>query len=68
MITTVGWSDAAAMRIARSITSALELSPRRQQRHIRLMRDQIAHQNVYRWAGRLLTAMLRVEQLDDDDI
>lgn len=53
--------------IAGSILRALELSPRRQQRQIRLMRDQIAHQNVYRWAGRLLTTMLRVDQLDDDD-
>lgn len=50
-----------------AIGEALRMSPRRQQRRMRLMREQVAHQNVYRWAGRLLTAMLRVEQFDDDE-
>lgn len=53
--------------VARAIESALKMSPRRQQVRMRLMREQIAHQNVYRWAGRLLMTMLRVEHQDDDD-
>lgn len=53
--------------VAVAIESALKMSPRRQQRRMRLMREQIAHQNVYRWAGRLLMTMLRVEHDDDDD-
>jgi len=43
------------------------MSPRRQKRRMKLMRNHLAHQNVYRWAGRLLMTMLRVEQFDDDD-
>jgi trehalose 6-phosphate synthase len=53
--------------VSHAIESALTMSPRRQQQRMRLMREQIAHQNVYRWAGRLLMTMLRVEHQDDDD-
>jgi trehalose 6-phosphate synthase len=53
--------------VSKAIISALTMSPRRQKRRIRLMREQIAHQNIYRWAGRLLMTMLRVNLSDDDD-
>lgn len=57
----------ATEEVSKAIESALLMSPRRQKRRMRLMREQVAHQNVYRWAGRLLMTMLRVDQTDDDD-
>ncbi len=63
----IGVNPHAIEEISSAIFSALTMSPRRQQRRMRLMRDQVAHQNVYRWAGRLLMAMLRVEHDDEDD-
>lgn len=53
--------------IAAAVESALTMTPRRQQQRMRLMRDQVAHQNVYRWAGRLLMTLFRVEHLDDGE-
>ena len=53
--------------LSQAIDAALQMSPRRQQHRIRLMRQQVAQQNVYRWAGRLLMSMLRVERFDDYD-
>ncbi|WP_395744471.1 trehalose-6-phosphate synthase [Prosthecobacter sp.] len=53
--------------IATAIEAALAMPLRRQQQRMRLMRDQVAHQNVYRWAGRLLMTLFRVEHLEDDD-
>lgn len=63
----IGVNPYAIEEVSRAIHSALTMSPRRQKRRMRLMREQVAHQNVYRWAGRLLMTMLRVEQNDDDD-
>ncbi len=57
----------AVEELADAVQTALTMSPRLQQRRMRHMRDRVAHQNVYRWAGRLLMAMLRVEPADDDD-
>ena len=57
----------ATEEVSKAIESALMMSLRRQKRRMRLMREQVAHQNVYRWAGRLLMTMLRVDQTDDDD-
>lgn len=64
----IGVNPYAIEEISQAVETALTMSPRRQQRRMRLMREQVAHQNVYRWAGRLLTAMLRVDQFDDDDV
>jgi trehalose-6-phosphate synthase len=61
----VGVNPYAVEQISAAVSTALTMSPARQQRRMRLMREQVAHQNVYRWAGRLLTAMLRIEHLDD---
>ncbi len=55
-------------QVSQSIETALTMSPKRQQRRMRLMREQVEHQNIYRWAGRLLMIMLRVDQFDDDNI
>ena len=51
---------------ARAIHEALRMSPRRQKRRMRLMREQVAQQNVFRWAGRLLSTMLRVGRTMDE--
>ncbi|MFZ2281510.1 MAG: trehalose-6-phosphate synthase [Prosthecobacter sp.] len=53
--------------ISVAVHNALTMSAGRQQRRMRLMREQVAHQNVYRWASRLLMAMLRIEHPDDED-
>lgn len=53
--------------VAEALATALEMTPRSQKKRMRLLREQVASQNVYRWAGRLLMSMLRVEPLDDDD-
>jgi trehalose 6-phosphate synthase len=63
----IGVNPYAIEEVSNAIESALLMSPRRQKRRMRLMREQVAHQNVYRWAGRLLMTMLRVDQTDDDD-
>ncbi len=63
----IGVNPYAIEEVSDAIRSALAMSPRRQKRRMRLMREQVAHQNVYRWAGRLLMTMLRVEHTDDDD-
>ncbi|MFO1486524.1 MAG: trehalose-6-phosphate synthase [Verrucomicrobiaceae bacterium] len=64
----IGVNPYAIEEISQAVETALVMSPRRQIRRMHLMRDQVAHQNVYRWAGRLLMAMLRVEQFDADDL
>lgn len=51
--------------VSTAISSALEMTPRSQKKRMRLLREQVAHQNVYRWAGRLLMSMLRVEPIED---
>ncbi len=52
--------------VADAIQTALKMSSRSQIKRMRLLREQVASQNVYRWAGRLLMSMLRVESYDDD--
>ncbi|MFO1436770.1 MAG: trehalose-6-phosphate synthase [Verrucomicrobiaceae bacterium] len=64
----VGVNPYAVEDVARAVHTALTMSPARQQRRMRLMRDQVAHQNVYRWAGRLLTTMLRIEHQDEGEL
>lgn len=61
----IGVNPYAVDEVSDAIASALSMTPRRQQRRMRLMREQVAHQNVYRWAGRLLMTMLRVDTHDD---
>jgi trehalose-6-phosphate synthase len=63
----IGVNPFSMEEVSRAIHAGLTMSPRRQQRRMRIMREQIAHQNVYRWAGRLLTTMFRMASIDDDD-
>lgn len=53
--------------VSAAILSGLTMTPRSQKKRMRLLREQVAHQNVYRWAGRLLMSMLRVEPIDEDE-
>lgn len=53
--------------VSAAIFTGLTMTPRSQKKRMRLLREQVAHQNVYRWAGRLLMSMLRVEPIDDDE-
>jgi len=53
--------------VSAAILTGLEMTPRSQKKRMRLLREQVAYQNVYRWAGRLLMSMLRVEHIDEDD-
>jgi len=53
--------------VSSAILAGLKMTTRAQKKRMRLLREQVAHQNVYRWAGRLLMSMLRVEPIDDDE-
>lgn len=52
--------DAKAM--AESLNAALLMPPKDQEERMRLMRQQVREQNVYRWAGRMLLDAARVRQ------
>jgi trehalose 6-phosphate synthase len=54
-------------QVSAAIDTALRMTPRRQKKRMRLQRQQVAQQNIYRWAGRLLISMLRTEPIDDND-
>jgi len=53
--------------VSAAILAALTMNPRSQKKRMRLLREQVSHQNVYRWAGRLLMSMLRVEPIDESE-
>lgn len=52
--------DGAAM--ADAMATALEMPPEEQRERMRLMRQQVREQNVYRWAGRMLIDAARQRQ------
>jgi len=62
----LGVNPYAIEELANAVLTAITMPEAQQQRRMKLMREQVAHQNVYRWAGRLLTMMLRVEKHYDD--
>ena len=47
--------------IAEAMRCALEMPPEERQRRMRRMRAAVASNNVYRWAGKILSALLRIE-------
>lgn len=53
--------------VSDAIRTALKMSPANQKKRMRLLREQVAYQNVYRWAGRLFMSMLKIEPIDEDD-
>lgn len=54
-------------QVSEALRQALTMTPRSQKKRMKLLREQVAEQNVYRWAGRLLMSMLKMEPLDDED-
>jgi trehalose-6-phosphate synthase len=48
-------------QIADAMRCALEMPPEERQRRMRRMRAAVASNNVYRWAGKILSALLRIE-------
>ncbi len=48
-------------RIAEAMRCALEMPSEERRRRMRLMRVAVASNNVYRWAGKIFSALLRIE-------
>ncbi len=48
--------------MANAIDAALRMPPQEQRERLRLMRQQVRAQNVYRWAGRMLVDAARIRQ------
>jgi trehalose 6-phosphate synthase len=48
--------------MADALDAALRMPPQEQHERMRLMRQQVREQNVYRWAGRLLVDAARIRQ------
>jgi trehalose 6-phosphate synthase len=51
--------------IAEAIRTAIELPETERRRRMSRMRDAVAGNNIYRWAGKILSALLRIEVPDD---
>ena len=51
-----------AKSMAQSLNTALLMPSQEQQERMRLMRQQVKEQNVYRWAGRMLVDAARIRQ------
>jgi trehalose 6-phosphate synthase len=51
-----------SQEMARALDSALRMPPQEQRERMRLMRQQVREQNVYRWAGRMLIDAARTRQ------
>jgi trehalose 6-phosphate synthase len=47
--------------MADSIYSALTMPPEEQEKRMRRLRESVAENNVYRWAGKLITTLLKIE-------
>jgi trehalose 6-phosphate synthase len=51
-----------AREMADALDQALRMPPQEQRERMRLMRQQVREQNVYRWAGRMLVDAARIRQ------
>lgn len=51
-----------AREMSNALSTALCMSPDEQRERMRLMRQQVREQNVYRWAGRMLIDAARIRQ------
>lgn len=47
--------------IAESIRKALEMPPPERRRRMKKMRETVANNNIYRWAGKVISALLRFD-------
>jgi trehalose 6-phosphate synthase len=50
--------------IAHAIKAAVELPLAERRRRMQRMRDTVAKNNIYRWAGKILSALLRLDNPD----
>jgi len=57
----LGVNPYAVDETAEAIHQALVMPAAERQRRMRRMREQVAHNNVYRWAGKILSALLKLE-------
>jgi trehalose 6-phosphate synthase len=48
--------------MAQALETALDMPVQEQRERMRLMRQQVREQNVYRWAGRMLVDAARIRQ------
>ena len=54
----------AVEEVAEAIRQALEMAPEERKRRMQRMRTAVRENNVYRWAGKILSALLKVEAAD----
>ena len=47
--------------MANAIGMALEMPPGERRRRMKKMRDAVASNNIYRWAGKVISALLKFE-------
>jgi trehalose-6-phosphate synthase len=57
----LGVNPYAVDETAEAIYQALSMPQAERQRRMRRMREQVAHNNVYRWAAKILSALLKLE-------
>ncbi|MBI4399025.1 MAG: trehalose-6-phosphate synthase, partial [Candidatus Omnitrophica bacterium] len=47
--------------LAETLAKALEMSPEEKERRMKKMREVVENQNIYRWAGKVLSQLLKFE-------
>jgi trehalose-6-phosphate synthase len=60
----LGVNPFAEHELADAIHRAVTMPADEQQRRMRRMREQVAHNNVYRWAGKILSTLLKLDVPD----
>jgi trehalose 6-phosphate synthase len=60
----IGVNPFAVHEIADAIDQALTMPATEQRRRMRRMREQVAQNNVYRWGGKILSALLKFDRPD----
>ncbi len=58
----------AVEEIAESVRQGLEMAPAERRRRMQRMREAVAGNNVYRWAGKILSALLKFDFPDPTDL
>ena len=50
-----------------AIRQALEMVPEERQKRMQKMREAVAQNNIYRWAGKILSALLKFEPVKEKE-
>ena len=53
--------------LAEAIRQAVEMTPAERKRRMQRMRTAVQDNNVYRWAGKILSALLKVDVADSSE-